>query len=276
VTEIPEHLLKRAQQRRAALAGGEDATEDAPAAAAPAEGGDAPAAAAVAKAPAAKGPAPLPTLEEEVVPAKPDLLVVTAAKRRQKIPFYGAAVLALLPLWAFLYFYAVKPPPAGSNDAIAVGKSVYTGNCAGCHLGTGDGAKGGGVGQQLSGGHVNATFADPLDMVHWISYGADDGARPDGTYGDKKRAGGAMNVNTLSGKMPAFGTALTPEEIAAVTIYVREELSGGDPKDDPKFNTETFAADPEAAAEIVQEVIDLKAGGDPDTKSIDASESGSK
>ncbi|MGI8756412.1 MAG: c-type cytochrome, partial [Acidimicrobiales bacterium] len=83
-----------------------------------------------------------------------------------------------------------------------------------------------------------------------------------------------MNINTLPGAMPAFGTTLSPEELAAVTIYVRQELSGGDPKDDAKVNVTTFMADPQAAATAVEAVIALGPTGDPDLKKIPASESG--
>jgi len=275
VTEIPEHLLKRAAARRAAMAGGETPAEGAPSAApaetAPSSGTGA--VAAVSKATTPKRPAPLPTLDDAEAAPPPDIAVVAAAKRRKRIPYWAAPVLALLPLWAFLYLYALQPPPAGANDALAVGKEIYSANCASCHLASGDGAKGGGVGQQLSDGHVLKTFADPLDQLHWIAFGAEGGARPNGTYGDPDRPGGAMNVNTLTGEMFAFGKTLSPEELAAVTIYVREGLSGGKPADDKKFNTETFAADPTAAADIAQKVIDLGEGGDPDTASVEGSES---
>ena len=268
MTEIPEHLLKRAAARRAAMTGG-DAPADAPAADAPAAAG-APAPAAVEKAAGKKAPAPIPTLDDAEPPAKPDIAVVAAAKRRKRTPLAAAAVLSVLPLWAFLYYFAVKPPPAGSNDPIAIGKEVYSANCAGCHLADGAGIKGGGTGQELKDGHVLATFADPLTMAHWIAYGAHDGARANNTYGDKDRPGGAEQLLPL--EMPPFGTSLTPEEIAAVTIYVRQEISGGNPKDDPNFNVDTFTADPDKMAELVQEVIDLKAGGDPDIASIDGAE----
>jgi len=274
VTEIPEHLLKRAAARRAAMAG-EEAQSEGAAAAAPAEAAPSSATgavAAVSKAP--RGPAPLPTLDDAETALPPDIAVVAAAKGRKRIPYWAAPVLALLPLWAFLYVYAVQPPPAGDNDALAVGKEVYSANCASCHLASGDGAKGGGTGQQLSNGHAVKTFADPLNQVHWIAFGAVGGARPSGTYGDADRPGGAMNINTLSGQMPAFGKTLSPEELAAVTIYVREGLSGGKPADDKKFNTETFAADPTAAADIAQKVIDLGEGGDPKTDTVQGSESG--
>jgi mono/diheme cytochrome c family protein len=275
LTEIPEHLLKRAQQRRAALSGGggDDAAADAPAGDAPAAAADAPAAAVT---PAKKGPAPLPTLDDDAPAAKPDIPVVAAYKRRKRVPFFGAAVLALLPVWAFLYYFAVKPPPAGANDPIAIGKTVYSEKCAGCHQADGSGIKTGGVGQQLTEGHVLKTFADPLDMAHWVAYGA-DGARANGTYGDKSRPGGAMQL--LPTKMPGFGKTLTPEEIAAVVIYIRQDLSnGGKPlaQDDPNVNVDTFTADPEAIAAMVKAEIDLGPGGDPKTTTVDGSEKKSK
>ena len=77
MTEIPEHLLKRAAQRRAALGGGE-APADAPAGDAPAAA--APAGEAKAAAPAKKAPAPLPTLDDQPAKVTPDIPVVAAAK----------------------------------------------------------------------------------------------------------------------------------------------------------------------------------------------------
>jgi mono/diheme cytochrome c family protein len=270
VTEIPEHLLKRAAERRAAMTGGA-APDDAPAAA-PAAAGDAPAPAAAAGGPPAKKPpAPLPTLDVEPARAVPEIPVVAAARRRKRVPYWAAPVLALMPLWGMIYYYSVQPPPAGENDPLVIGKEVYAKNCAGCHLPTGAGASAGGSGQQLSDGHVLATFPDPLDQAHWIRFGAAGGARDNGTYGDPKRPGGAMNVDTLSGIMPAFAQ-LSDEELAAVVIYIRQELSGGNPKDDPNFNVETFTASPTAAEAAVKAVTDLGPGGDPDTKSIDGAE----
>jgi len=273
VTEIPEHLLKRAQARRAAMGQGDAPEGDAPAAAEGAAAGSAVAPAAAA-APAKKGPAPLPTLEAEAEPAKPDSPVVAAAKRRKRVPYWAAPVLALLPLWGFIYMFAIRTPDAAPTDPLVIGAAVYTENCAGCHQADGSGVTGGGVGQQLNKGHVLATFPDPLEMVHWISFGALGGARADGTYGDPNRPGGAMNVHTLSAQMSAWGTTLSPEEIAAVTIYVRETLSGGKPADDPGFNSATFATDPTAAEAQVSAVIALGPGGSPDVSKIPGAETG--
>lgn len=265
MTEIPEHLLKRAAQRRAAMGEGGAAPADAPAAdsgtAAPA---DAPAAA-VEKAKAA--PAPLPTLDEAEAKAKPDSPVVAAAKSRRRIPFWAAPVLAALPLWGVIYVASVQPPPAGATDALVIGKEGYTANCAGCHLESGAGVKGGGTGQQLNEGEVLKTFKDPLAMAYWVHFGATGGgARPDRTYGDLDREGGPRTLDTLpAGAMPGFAS-LPPEEMAAIIIYIREGLSGGKPADDPNFNSELYKADPAAMAKLLEEAAALKAD-DPDAVS---------
>ena len=266
MTEIPEHLLKKAAAARAAKAGGEAPAEDAaPAADAPAAKADAPAAA-VEKPKAA--PAPLPTLEDAEPKPVVDIPVVAAAKARKRVPFWAAPVLALVPLLGVIYVLSVQPPPAGESDPFVIGKEVYTANCAGCHLPSGAGVTSGGTGQQLNDGHVLATFNDPLAQVYWEHFGTDGGARPDGSYGD----GTQRNVNDLSNNMGAFDT-LTPEEMAAVVIYTREGLNDGKPADDPNFNSELFAADPAAMAALVEEVAALDPG-DPDAVAkLDGAES---
>lgn len=265
MTEIPEHLLKRAAERRAAMTGGSAAADEPAAAAAPAAGD---ASAVEPAAPAAKAaPAPLPTLDAE--PAKPKTVpaVVAAANRRKRVPFWAASVLAFLPVWGILYINSMQPPPAGEGDPLAIGAEVFANDgCAGCHLGNGAGVAGGGTGQQLNEGHVLATFNDPLDMVHWIAFGYEGGKNADGTYGKEEIR------QRINGSMPKFDDKLTPEEIAAVTIYIRESLSGGKPEDDPNFNVETFEADPEKLAKMVEEVIALGPGGDKDTSTIEGAE----
>lgn len=264
MTEIPEHLLKRAAQRRAALGGDDAPAADAPAADAGATPAAEAPAAAVAK--AAPAPAPLPTLEEATPKAKPDIPVVAAAKARKRIPYWAAPVVALLPLWGIIYASAMKPPAGGPTDPLVLGAEVYvSAGCSGCHKADGAGITAGGTGAQLNDGHVLETFADPLGMVHWIGYGYKDGAHADGTYGD-------VNRPRIAGAMPAFKDTLTPEEIAAVTIYVREQLSGGTAEDDPNFNAETFTEDPAALEAKVQAVLDLGPGGEPDIASVDGAE----
>jgi len=255
LTEIPEHLLKRSAERRAAMTGGEAPAEGADAAPAAAPGEEvAPAAASAAP---AKTRAPLPTLDTEPAPVVPDIAVVAAARNRKRVPFWAAPVLALLPLWAFIYMYAVQPPPTGENDPLVIGREVYSSaGCQGCHGAQGEG----GAGAQLNEGNVLASFADPLSMVHWISYGAQEGgARDDGTYGDLDRPGGPRNTDTLSGNMAAYGDTLSAEEMAAVVIYIRTELAGEDydPEAEQGFTAEAFEADPLAVEGQVDAVIEL-------------------
>lgn len=258
MTEIPEHLLKKAAAARAAKEGKDAPAEGGAPAAADAPAADAaPAAAAAVEKPKA-APAPLPTLDDAEPAPVVDIPVVAAAKARKKIPFWAASVLALLPLWGVIYVYSVQPPPAGETDPFVIGKEVYTANCAGCHLPSGAGAASGGTGQQLNDGHVLETFKDPLAQVYWEHFGSVEGVRADGTYGDGTR----RDVNALSTQMGAFDS-LTPEEMAAVVIYIREEIDGGDPADDPNFNSELFREDPEAMAALVEAVAALEPN-DPD------------
>jgi mono/diheme cytochrome c family protein len=265
LTEIPEHLLKKAAAARAAKAGGEAPAEDAAPAA-----GDAPAAAAAPAAAVEKkkaAPAPLPTLDEAEAKPVVDIPVVAAAKARKRIPYWAAPVLALLPLWGIIYVFSVQPPPAGETDPFVIGREVYTQNCAACHLPSGAGAASGGTGQQLNDGHVLETFKDPLAQVYWEHFGSIEGTRADGTYGD----GTHRDVNALSNQMGGFPD-LTPEEMAAVVIYIREEIDGGKPADDPNFNSELFEQDPAAMAALVEAVAALKPN-DPDSVStVDGAE----
>lgn len=258
MTEIPEHLLKRAAERRAAMGKGGDAPADAPAA----DAGAAPAAAAPAPAAVEKkaaAPAPLPTLGDVDPRVVPDIPVVAAAKARKRVPFWAASVLALLPLWGIIYVASVQEPPAGDSDPLAIGSEAYTTyGCSGCHGGTG----GGGTGPQLSGGEISLTFADPLSQVYWIRHASLDGARPDGTYGDLDRPGGPRNTGDLTGQMSAFPD-IPAEEMAALVIYIREGLSGADPADDPNFNSELFESDL-ASLEAMIEAVDALPLNDPD------------
>ncbi|MCB0977753.1 MAG: c-type cytochrome [Acidimicrobiales bacterium] len=260
MTEIPEHLLKRAQARRAAAAGAKPAA-DAPA-------GDAPAAAAgeAAAAPAAavaKAPAPLPTLEQKAEAPKPDIPVVAAAKRRKRVPYWAAPILVLLPVWGLIYRDATIPPSAVETDPIVIGNEVFhvTGGCAGCH--TADGS-GGAAGAQLKDGHALETFPDPLQMVHWVAFGHAGAAYPDGSYGEGVRR------PKITGAMPAFHDKLTPEQIAAVVIYVRSQFSPDqyDPTKEQGFTAENYEADPDAIAAEVEAVIEKGEGPAPDLSDI--------
>ncbi|MCB0958728.1 MAG: c-type cytochrome, partial [Acidimicrobiales bacterium] len=153
-------------------------------------------------------------------------------------------------------------PPAGESDPMVIGGEVYAGTCSGCHGADGAGAAAGGTGAQLSDGALTATFADPLSQVYWIAHGSEGASRPDGTYGDLDREGGPHTLDLLPSVMPAFPD-VPPEEMAALIIYIREGLSGGDPADDPNFNVDTFEANPAALAAMIEEVTALEPN-DPD------------
>lgn len=261
MTEIPEHLLKRAQERRAALSGSEAPAADAAPADAPAAAAAAPAAAAPAK---AREQAPLPTLDDEAAAPPPDIPVVAAAKARKRVPYWAAPVIALLPLWAIVYQSAVTTPDRGETDALVIGSGVFVNQCQSCHQ---PGGAGGAAGAQLAEGHTIETFADPLTMVHWVGFGYAGDAHADGTYGDNNRP-------RLTGAMPPFEATLTPEEIASVVIYIRQELGGDlyDPETERGFTADAFLEDPAAVVAQVEATLALGPGADPDVESVDRPE----
>lgn len=217
VTEIPEHLLKRSKDRKNELQGG-GAASDAPSAATPAKTESAAPAAASAKAPA---PAPKPP--------KVDPPYVAAAKTRRKIPFWAMAGLAALPVWALLYFVALKPAEVVVAGPISVGTEAYSG-CAGCH-----GAAGaGGAGRPLYQGESLKTFPHIEDMLNFVYAGsAKYVAAGLSVYGDPNREGGAhaplsYNGNPMPQQGEKAGGALTEYQILGVVCHIRYDLAGAD------------------------------------------------
>jgi mono/diheme cytochrome c family protein len=203
VTEIPEHLLKRSKERRAAI-GGEDASSDAPAAASSSAAVE-PAAAA----PAATAPAAAP--EPVAPPPKPVRPEVAAALRRRKVPVWALPVLVALPLWAYVYQATLEPPPKADDSPLALGQEEYAG-CAACH-----GADGGGVsGPSLH--TVLETWPDFRDHMVWVRLGSS--GWPTASYGanDKAKKQG----------MPPH-PALTDQQLAQVVLYERVTFGGEDP-----------------------------------------------
>ena len=217
VTEIPDHLLDRTRSRRQAL--GLPVTGDGGGGAASGTGVPAPAAAAggaVSPANLPKGPVAPSGPSKAAVPAlKAPAPFVEAARRRQRIPVWAMPVVAMLPLWAFLYAGTLEPPKSTNLTLLQAGAVVYSGAaaCSACH-----GAGGaGGVGPQLSAGTVIRTFPDPVDQVRWVILGSKGGA-------DLYNAAGKQS----KGGMPAFGTEklLTLKQIVEVVLHERKTLSG--------------------------------------------------
>jgi mono/diheme cytochrome c family protein len=204
VTEIPEHLLKRSKERRAAI-GGEEASDDAAA----------PSSEAVEAAPAPAAPvAAAAAVEVAPEPPKPEHPAVVAAKTRKKIPVWAVPVLVALPVWAYVYHGTLEPPPAGENDPMVLGEEVY-GGCSSCH-----GASGGGAsGPALDG--VLETWTDSFDHMMWVRIGSDGWSEYSDTYGDN-------NTPIGGGGMPAHPD-LSDEELAQVVLYERAQFGGLDP-----------------------------------------------
>jgi hypothetical protein len=231
VTEIPEHLLKRSKERRSAMGLGEADTADAAqaaAAAATAPSGAAAPARVESAAPATKagGAAPPKAPADPPKPvAAPEPPYIQAAKRRKKIPFWAAPVLAGLPLWGFMYMEAMSPPSTEVTGPIAEGQALF-GSCAACHLTNGAGADNGGIGKALWQGEVIKTFPNLADQVAYIRRGSYPAGTP---YGNPDREGGQ---HVAAGGMPAHSQAvLSDEQLTDIVCYVRIELSGADEAD---------------------------------------------
>jgi mono/diheme cytochrome c family protein len=209
VTEVPEHLLARSRERRAALGLGGGDEGGAPAAA-PAEGGAAPAEASSAPVPAAAAAAPV--IFEEPPPPPPPAYV--AEIERTRVPMWVMPVLLALPFWGILYFGAFG---TRHTEAAAApdGAALYKANCSSCHGGAGEG----GVGPALENGDAKITFPDEADHLSWVKTGS--GPFAGKVYGDPDREGGPRMAK---GIMPAFAGTLSDAEIQAVVAYEREQL----------------------------------------------------
>jgi mono/diheme cytochrome c family protein len=211
LTEVPEYLLRRSRERREALGlstGGGDA---------PPPSGDAPpppSEPSAAVAPAESGDTTPAAAEPEAATAVPTYIAPRAP--RSGIPAWMFPVLVILPFWAVVYVGALAPPQKAENlTPIQLGARVFSANCASCH-----GANGEGVGDfpKLA-GQVVATFPNPADHVKWVQEGSQ--TKPKGTpYGDPARPGGQHVVKL--GKMPAFASTLSPDQLNAVVLYERE------------------------------------------------------
>jgi mono/diheme cytochrome c family protein len=216
MTEVPEHLLRRAKERRAALAGGEGAAaSDAGAT----ESSSAPAPAAVEAAPAPEAAAaPVPAVPE--APAVPsETYVREQAIRRSRIPLWATPVLFVLPFWAILYAGAFGDREATHEvDPLQLGAEVYrSAGCSSCHGAAGEG----GVGPALAGDSVEQTFPDEASHEEWVRTGSIGSPGAPKPYGDPNRPGGQRMSR---GGMQPFASRLTPEQIAAVVQYEREQL----------------------------------------------------
>lgn len=211
LTEIPEHLLKRSKERKAALSGEAPAADDAP-------GTEVEPAAAAAAPVAAAATAPVPEVAPE--PPKPTAPYVTAYETRKKMPYWIVPVLLTLPIWAAMYVGTLERVPQGLTGLLGEGEELYVeAGCSGCHGAEG----GGGIGPALADGEVHTTFTSVEDQIVWIAkgsalvgtgnlYSSDDSPRP----------------RAVAGQMPGYGAEsaapLDMEQLVAVTLYERSQL----------------------------------------------------
>jgi mono/diheme cytochrome c family protein len=210
MTEVPEYLLERSRERRAALGLGGGGTAPAAAADGPADASPATAAPAdapaPAAAPAARTAAPVEALPTYVAPTGP----------RSGIPVWMMPVILILPLWAVVYMGAFGESTAAKGPATGTEIFHTIAGCQNCHGPAGEG----GVGPKLAAGEVVKTFPTEQDQIDFVTKGsAPIKGQP---YGDPNREGGQHVANT--GGMPTFGGQLTAEEIKAVVEFERTGL----------------------------------------------------
>src|SRR5436305_11999714 len=219
MTQVPEYLLERSRERRAALGLPPSGGGEAPA---PAEGGEAPAAAAPEGAVAVAAEASVPAAAPAAAPAVPEPeaepVYFEPPQARSGIPAWVVPVLALLPVWAFAYIGALNPASTAAPvlTPIQQGAQVFAKNCSPCHGTQGEG----GVGPKLAGGEAKLTFPNEADHIAWVNTGsAPHKGQP---YGDPARAGGQHTAKT--GGMPPFKGTLTDAEIKNVVTFERDGL----------------------------------------------------
>lgn len=179
-----------------------------------------------------------PSVTDEIEPAAEPRGVLAG------FPRWLAAAFVVIPMIAVLYaLLAPDGPDCGVSGQLALdpvtgeaencdgteygvvvanlfsmGEELYASRCAACHGAGG----GGGAGQVLAGGAVLASFptGQCASHIEWVVLGTAEW--PDPTYGALSKPVGGF------GNMPGFGSSLTPEEIAAVTLYERVAF-GGEP-----------------------------------------------
>jgi hypothetical protein len=225
VTEVPDHLLKRSRDRRAALGLGGDAAGagDAPAASASAG-------AAVESAPSAARPAAITPAEATIEPARPVPPYVQASLSRKKIPLWVMPVLAALPLWAIVYVNTLSPPRTTKPTQLQAGAAAYATKCQSCHMADGSGGAGRPLTATVEGGVV-ATFPSIAGQLQFVWLGSQLTATPPGSkgtpYGAADRAGGQHTTLSYNGNpMPTFKGSLTQAELLEAVRHERETFGG--------------------------------------------------
>lgn len=213
MTEIPDYLLERSRERRAAL--GLSTGEGA-------ESADTTGTTLESSAASAPAPAPVATIEP-AAPAEPEPTppYVEAADQRARMPIWATPLVLFLPIWAFFYVGTLEDPPVEATGILAQGGEIYATSCAGCHGGTGGGASG----PALADGEVLLTFPNAAEHLLWVAQGTAGYGNAGEVYGDPDRLGGGRTIGGI-GTMPPFGGELSGEELLSVVLYERIEHGG--------------------------------------------------
>jgi len=109
------------------------------------------------------------------------------------VQIFAVVVVAAFVILLFVNEPA-QPAPVPKAGTANSGAAIFATRCASCHGADG----GGGFGPALGGGVVVDRFPDPKDQIAVVTNGR--------------------------GSMPSFADSLTPEQIAAVVEYTRNDL----------------------------------------------------
>lgn len=217
MTEIPEHLLKRSKERKAALSGDTpaEATSEPSTAVEPAAAKAAPA--------VAKAAAPVPDIVAEPEPVRVAPFV-EQYEARKKMPYWIVPVLLTLPVWAIMYFGTLERVPQGLVGLLGEGEELYVeSGCSGCHGAEG----GGGIGPSLQDGEVHVSFTSIEDQMAWILRGS----AITGT-GNQYTSPDSTRPRNVAGQMPGYGLGtsgqLNVEQLLAVTLFERTQFEPGE------------------------------------------------
>ncbi len=233
MTEVPEHLLQRSRDRRAALGlGGGDSGETGggEAAAATSSSSSSSSQVQAATPTAAARPAAVSPAEVTIEPATPRPAYVQASLNRKKIPLWVMPVLAVLPLWAIVYVNTLSKPRSTVLSQLDAGTAVYA-QCQSCHQADGSGGAGRPLYAAADGGVV-ATFPNIAGQLQFVWLGTALTANPVGSkgtpYGDPNRSGGQHTTYSYNGigAMPMFKGSLTQTQLLEVVRHERETFGG--------------------------------------------------
>ncbi len=223
MSNIPEHLLQRSREAKAAKLGGSvpEATSSSSEIAATA------ASAATATSVEPAGPPAIVELTQHLPylddkddsdANKPEPVNVQAFKKRKRAPFWAMPVVVALPFWAYGYAGTLQEPE--TDDPLYTHAAELYETCAGCHGATG----GGGSGYPLANGSVNETFPSPIDQMVHVARGS---AAISGQEYGAQRSDGTRKAGNL-GVMPAQLGQLKQNDLEMVIFHERVVLGGED------------------------------------------------